>query len=87
MTKKELKAECKRLAETHIKRSLSEEERKWLIDNVLRHHPHWEWWENQGVKDIYADYNKEHYYSLGFWIVFADGTKADISYIKSIKNL
>ncbi len=85
MTKTLLKKKTKELKDHYsIQQYLTKEDAVWLIKNVLRFHPQWEWYVNKKPKRIFVD--KADYGTVCFYIEFQDQTKSSISYQKCIAN-
>ena len=89
MKKKELLSKCKEIRDSYKdKEIISSEDEKWLIDNIFKYHPHWEWWEKQGIKCISvarADYGTRCFYI--HFIEPIDKITANISWNKCISNI
>ena len=64
---------------------LTNEEAAWLTENVLSHHPEWNWYKDRQPQRIYKD--KADHGTSCFYIEFSNGEKSSISYLKCIKNI
>lgn len=90
MNKSELKKRCKEIWSSYeLRDAISEEDQKWLIENVFSHHPQWGWWRKQGVDYMTVGRSKK-FGSPCFYIFFTnpiDNRCSDISWVKSIDNI
>lgn len=87
MTKDELKNKCKELIANNMWEFLRNSDKKWLIDNVLKYHPQWNWYSSRKILGIKPEINTKQYNTKCFFIYFKNGEKSDISYVKCIKNI
>lgn len=87
--KYKLVQECKRIRDKYENGVyLSSEDQEWLIDNVFKYHPNWDWWYNQGI--THFSVNRDGYRSRCFYVHFSNPEKyssANISWNKSIRNI
>lgn len=90
MKKTQLINICKEIRDKYnIKQIISNEDQIWLIENVFRYHPEWEWWNNQGIKCISVGRSNK-FGTKCFYIHFInpiDKATADISWNKCIANI
>lgn len=87
MTKKDIEIRCKELITANLWEFLRNEDKKWLMENVLKYHPEWNWYASRKILGIKPELNTQQYNTKCFFIYFKDGTKSDISYKKCIKNI
>lgn len=88
MNKKQLTEKCKEILYGSAPyKPISWEDHDWLIENIFKFHPKWDWYEKQGVVCIQPEHCVSHYNSLCFHIYFRSGEKSDISFLKCIKNM
>lgn len=89
MLKLELIKECKRIRDKYENGVyLSNEDQNWLIENVFKFHPNWEWWYNQEI--THFSVNHDGYKSRCFYVHFNKPEKyksANISWNKAIRNI
>ena len=90
MNKKQLNNKCKEIRDKYnIKEIISDEDKAWLIENVFKYHPEWQWWEDQGIKYISVGRSSK-FGTKCFYIHFVhpiDYNCADISWNKCINNI
>lgn len=86
ITKKSLEEKCQEIIEKNLWKELSQEDQDFVINEVLKYHPEWDWYTNQGIWSIKPEMNDDMYKTKCFYIYFPDGTKSSISYKKSLKN-
>lgn len=65
---------------------LSPENQKFIIENVLEHHPEKQTKITGEIDYITAGRHSMFTESRCFYVVFTDGTRSDFSYIKCMKN-
>lgn len=82
-TKDELTKHCRDLRDKALKYPLNEDEKQWIIENVFSYNPEWDTYFNvKPIEKIIAGKQKQG--TLGFYLVYEDGTKTPISYTKII---
>ena len=84
MKRKELDNRCRYIRDiTGINNKVSDEDKKWLIDNVFKFHHNW---YNKSLDMDYIYVGKNMYATVSYWIKYKDGTSDDISWKQSIKD-
>lgn len=87
MTKQKLSEIAKTILNKYeLKQTLSEEDRTFMFEQILKNHPEFDWYESQGyLFDIKVDSNIHG--TRSFWISDDNGKFVSFSYIKCVKNV
>jgi len=90
ITKKALEEICLKIREDNMWKPLSQADQDFLINEALKYHPEWEWYEKQGIQYIRPEVNKredkETYNTHCFVVHFHNGEHADISLKKALRG-